>query len=95
MEQLKSIKKELGMERDDKTALAQKFTEKFAPFKVRETTLVKSVHTFHNVQQAPVRAFYLSPATVQKPRVQLRAGRIMHTHAPQSSASFYVDHNEC
>jgi Lon-like ATP-dependent protease len=33
MEQLKSIKKELGMERDDKTALAQKFTEKFAPFK--------------------------------------------------------------
>ena len=36
MEQLKSIKKELGMERDDKTALAQKLTAKFAPFKVRE-----------------------------------------------------------
>jgi len=33
MEQLKSIKKELGMERDDKTALALRFTEKFAPFK--------------------------------------------------------------
>jgi Lon-like ATP-dependent protease len=33
MEQLKSIKKELGMERDDKTALQEKFREKFAPFK--------------------------------------------------------------
>ena len=32
-EQLKSIKKELGMERDDKTALAEKFAAKFAPFK--------------------------------------------------------------
>ena len=32
MEQLKSIKKELGMERDDKTALQEKFREKFAPF---------------------------------------------------------------
>lgn len=35
MEQLKSVKKELGMERDDKTALAQKFQEKFAPFKAQ------------------------------------------------------------
>ena len=33
MEQLKSIKKELGMERDDKTALAEKFMDKFAPFR--------------------------------------------------------------
>jgi Lon-like ATP-dependent protease len=33
MEQLKSIKKELGMERDDKTALAEKFAEKFAAFR--------------------------------------------------------------
>jgi Lon-like ATP-dependent protease len=29
MEQLKSIKKELGMERDDKTALIEKFTKRF------------------------------------------------------------------
>jgi ATP-dependent Lon protease len=35
MEQLKSIKKELGMERDDKTALAEKFMDKFAPFRDR------------------------------------------------------------
>ena len=34
-EQLKSIKKELGMERDDKTALAEKFMDKFAPFRDR------------------------------------------------------------
>jgi len=33
MEQLKSIKKELGMERDDKTALAEKFQAKFAPYR--------------------------------------------------------------
>ncbi len=33
LEQLKSIKKELGMERDDKTALAEKFMDKFAPFR--------------------------------------------------------------
>ena len=31
MEQLKSIKKELGMERDDKTALIEKFTKRFEP----------------------------------------------------------------
>jgi Lon-like ATP-dependent protease len=31
MEQLKSIKKELGMERDDKTALIEKFSKRFEP----------------------------------------------------------------
>lgn len=33
LEQLKSIKKELGIERDDKTALVTKFEEKLAPFR--------------------------------------------------------------
>ena len=33
MEQLKSIKKELGLERDDKSALVQKFTERWEPKK--------------------------------------------------------------
>ncbi|GBG83520.1 hypothetical protein CBR_g37235 [Chara braunii] len=33
MEQLKSIKKELGLEKDDKTALIGKFEEKLAPFR--------------------------------------------------------------
>ena len=33
MEQLKSIKKELGLERDDKSALLQKFTERWEPKK--------------------------------------------------------------
>ncbi|KAL3145396.1 hypothetical protein ABBQ38_001644 [Trebouxia sp. C0009 RCD-2024] len=35
MEQLKSIKKELGMERDDKSAMVQKFEDKIAPHKDR------------------------------------------------------------
>jgi hypothetical protein len=33
MEQLKSIKKELGLEKDDKTALISKFEEKLEPFR--------------------------------------------------------------
>lgn len=32
MEQLKSIKKELGLEKDDKNALVDKFRDKFAPY---------------------------------------------------------------
>ena len=36
MEQLKSIKKELGLEKDDKSALVQKFTERFAKHLGRE-----------------------------------------------------------
>lgn len=35
MEQLKSIKKELGMERDDKTAMVQKFADRIEPHKDR------------------------------------------------------------
>lgn len=33
MEQLKSIKRELGLERDDKSALMQNFQEKWEPKK--------------------------------------------------------------
>lgn len=53
MEQLKSIKKELGLEKDDKTALISKFEEKLEPFRascppavlqVRGTKRLKGEH---------------------------------------------------
>lgn len=43
MEQLKSIKKELGLERDDKSALVQKFTERWEPKKALASDEAKRV----------------------------------------------------